>query len=67
VNGTCEKFLADAGFAFDQHRDRGSRGLLRRAQDARHRLAAGDDIGEGQFAFATVPDPLQLAFQRAGC
>src|SRR5471032_2194963 len=47
-----EQFLADAGFAFDQHRNRGARGLLRHAQHVAHRLAAGDDIGEGQFAFA---------------
>jgi len=26
----------------------------------------GDDVGEGEFAFAAVADALQFAFQRAG-
>ena len=66
VDGAGEQFLADAGFALDQHRNGRSRGLLRGAQHARHGLAAGDDVGEGQPAFAAVPDALQLALQRAG-
>ncbi|GAC1495286.1 MAG: hypothetical protein NVS2B1_02650 [Bradyrhizobium sp.] len=66
VDGAGEQFLADAGFAFDQHRDGGGGRLLRGAHDVRHGLAAGDDIGKGQAAFAAVSDALQFAFQRAG-
>ena len=66
VDGAGEQFLADAGFALDQHRDGRGRGLLRRAHHARHRLAAGDDVGKGQPAFAAVADALQFALQRAG-
>jgi hypothetical protein len=66
MDGTREQFLADAGFAFDQHRNRGGGGFLRGAQHARHGLAAGDDIGEGEAALAAVTDALQFAFQRAG-
>ena len=32
----------------------------------RHGFAAGDDVGEGQPAFAAVADALQFALQRAG-
>ncbi|MGY4425287.1 hypothetical protein ACVWY2_007736 [Bradyrhizobium sp. JR6.1] len=54
----------DAGLALDQHRDgRGCR-FLRRAQHAGHRLAAGDDVGEGQPALAAVADALQFALER---
>ena len=66
MDGAREQFLADAGFSLDQHRDRGAGCLLRGAQHARHGLAAGDDIGEGQSAFAAVAYALQFAFQRAG-
>jgi hypothetical protein len=66
MDGAREQFLADAGFAFDQYRNRRGGGLLRGAQHAGHRLAAGDDIGKRQFALAAVPDALQLALQRAG-
>ena len=66
VDGAREQLLADAGFAFDQHRNGGAGGLLRGAQHAGHGLAAGDDVGEGQAAFAAVPDALQFALQRAG-
>jgi hypothetical protein len=61
-----EQLLADAGFALDQHRNGGGGGLLRDAQYRRHRLAAGNDIGKGQSAFAAMADALQLAFQCAG-
>ena len=46
VNGARKQFLADAGFALDQHRDRGGRSFLRDAQHAGHGFAAGDDIGK---------------------
>ncbi len=64
VDGAREQFLADAGFALDQHGNRRGCGFLRRAQHPGHRLAAGDDVGEGQPALAAVADALQFAFQR---
>ena len=66
VDGAGEQFLADAGFAFDQHRNGRGGGLLRRAQHGRHGFAAGDDIGKRQPAFLAVADALQFALQRAG-
>ena len=66
MDGAGEQFLADTGFAFDQHRNGRGGGLLRGAQDGRHRLAAGDDVGKSQSAFLAVADALQFAFQRAG-
>ncbi len=66
MNGAGEQFLADAGFAFDQHRNLRSGRLLRGAQHRSHRIAAGNDVGEGQPAFAAVADTLQFALQRAG-
>ena len=46
VDGARDQFLADAGFALDQHRDGGGRGLLGGAQHALHARAAGDDVLE---------------------
>ena len=66
MDGAGEQFLADAGFSFDQHRNCGSRRFLRGAQYPCHGLAAGNDIGKGQSAFAAVAYALQLAFQRTG-
>ena len=63
VDGARDQFLADAGFAFDQHRNGGGRGLLRGAQHGRHGFAAGDDVGERQPAFAAVADALQFALR----
>ena len=50
VDGARDQFLADAGLAFDQHRDGGGRGLLGAAQHRLHARAAGDDVLEGQRA-----------------
>ena len=64
MDGAGEQFLADAGLAFDQHRDAGSCRLLRGAQHGCHGFAAGDDIGKGQPAFAAMADALQFALER---
>ncbi len=66
MDGACEHLLADAGLALDQHWDRRARGLLRGAHHGRHRLGAGDDVGESQPALAAVTDALQLALERGG-
>ena len=66
MDGAREQFLADAGFSFDQHRNCRARCLLRGAQHTGHGVVAGNDVGEGQSAFAAMFDALQLALQRAG-
>ena len=66
MNGAGDQLLADAGFAFDQHRNRGPGRLLAYGDDVIHRLRTGDDVGKGELAFAAMSDALQLAFQSAG-
>ena len=66
MDGAREHLLADAGFTFDQHGNRGVRRLLRGAHDGCHGLGAGDDIGEGEPALAAMPDALQFALERGG-
>ncbi len=65
VDGARDHFLADAGFAFDQHRDGGGRGLFGIAQHRGHGGAAGDDIGEGERAGLAALHALQFAGERA--
>ncbi len=60
------QFLADAAFAFEQHRNSGGGGLFRRVQHRLHRRGAGNDIGQSQRAVAAAPDALQFAGQRLG-
>ena len=64
VDGARDQFLADAGFAFDQHRDGGGRRLLGGAQHRLHGGRAGDHVGDGQRAVAAALEPLQFAGQR---
>ncbi len=67
VDGARDQFLADAGFAGDQHRDGRGRGLLRHADDAR----ASTALLVMMSLKPSVPDWLffircQFAFERAG-
>ena len=64
LDGAGDQLLADAGFAFDQHRDvRGRRALAER-DDALHGIAADDQIVERQRAFGALLDAGDLAGQR---
>ena len=60
-----DQFLADAGFAFDQHRYRRGGRLFRRLKDGLHRRRARDHIGDRQRAFVPALEPLQFARKRA--
>ncbi len=66
VNGAGDQFLADAGFAGDQHRDGGHGRFLGHAQHAVHAGALGDDVAQTQRAGAAVLHARDLAFERAG-
>ena len=66
VDGAGDHFLADPGFAFDQRRNVGGCSFLRAAQHAFHHRRAGDDVGEGERAFAAALEPLQFIAQRLG-
>ena len=44
------QFLADAGFAFDEHGNVRLGGALGEPDGARHRFRAGDDVAEAEFA-----------------
>ena len=65
VDGARDQFLADAGFALDQHRDVRGGGLLGGAQHRAHARAAGDDVLEGERAGAAALDAGELALERA--
>ena len=66
MHGARDQFLADAGFAFDQHRDVRRRGLLRAVQHRLHAGAAGDDVLEGERAGLAALDARDFALERAG-
>ncbi len=61
-----DHFLADAGLAFDQHRNGRTRGFFRGPQHRLHAGTAGDDVLEGQRAGTAALDAGKLALQRVG-
>ncbi len=63
VDGARQQVLAGAALALDQHRGVGRRRLARAAQHAGHRLAFGNDVGEGQPPLAAVAERAQLLSQ----
>ena len=65
VDGARDQFLADAGFALDQHRNVGRRRLLGAAQHRQHLRAAGDDVLERQRAGLAALDAAELVGERA--
>ena len=64
LDGAGDQLLADAGFAFDEHRNVGGSGALAERDDALHAFAAHDEVGEGQRAFDLLLDAGDLAGQR---
>src|SRR5580704_3143738 len=58
------QFLADAGFAFDQDRYVRLGGALGKADGARHRFRAGDDVAEAQFAGVASRGPPEFVLER---
>ena len=58
------QFLADAGFALDQHGYVRLGGALSEADGARHRFCAGDDIAEAEFAGVAPRGAPEFVLQR---
>ena len=61
VDRARDQLLADAGFAFDQHRYRRGRRLFRRLEDWLHRRRSCDHVGDRQRAFVPALEPSQFA------
>ena len=64
LDGAGDQLLADAGFAFDEHRNVGGSRALAERDDALHAFAAHDEVGERQRAFDLLLDAADLAGQR---
>ena len=64
LNRARHQFLADAGFAFDQHRNVRLGRPLGEADGARHRFRAGDNVAKTEFAGAASRRPAQFVLER---
>ena len=64
MNCARHQFLADAGFALDQHRNVRFGGALSEADGARHRFRAGDDVAEAELAGVAPRRPAQFVLER---
>ena len=67
VDRPCDQFLADAGFAFDQHRYRRHGSLFRISEHRRHERRAREDVGKGEGARLATLDALQFSGERSLC
>ena len=64
LDGARDQLLADARFAFDQHRDGGVGGPVAELDHALHGIAAGDQVVEAKLAAGGGLHADQLAVQR---
>jgi len=64
LDGARDQLLADARLTLDQHGDVGGGGALAERDDALHRLAANDEIVEGQRPLDLLLDAADLARER---
>ena len=64
LNRARHQFLADPGFAFDQHRNVRLGGPLGEPDGARHRFRAGDNVAKAEFAGVASRRPAQFVLQR---
>ena len=64
LNRARHQFLADAGFAFDQHRNVRLGRPLGEPHGARHQFRAGDNVAKTEFAGVASRRPAQFVLER---
>ncbi len=64
LDRTRDQFLADAALAFDQNRDAGPGGAAPERDDTGHGFAAGNQIGEVEFASGGRRHAADLVLER---